>query len=359
MHVSVLVKEVLEYLNPQPNQNFIDCTLGDGGHALAILEKTAPDGKVLGIDLDSNAINASRFLISNFQFLNRLITVEGNFKNLKKIVEKENFGPVHGVLLDLGFRSEQVEDSPSPNGFGVTSGDGLSFKKHEILDMRFGPSAGNLTAKEIVNAWPERDLANIFKKYGGERNAAGIAKEIIFARKIKPIIYSDELAEIILEFYRKKFRIDKKVFRPFAPPRLKVGVHSGSNRILPERSPDEVGTKSKARIPWIGGIHPATRVFQALRIAVNDELENLKSVLPQATEILSTGGRLCVISFHSLEDRIVKHFFKSFSPKADLPKGENSFKILTKKPITPSEEEIKENFRSRSAKLRAVEKIVV
>lgn len=321
MHQSVLLNEVIAYLNPQPNQNFIDCTLGDGGHALAILERTKPNGKVLGIDLDPSAIKITQSRIPNPEIRNRLIAVEGNFKNLKKIVAENNFGPVYGILLDLGFRSEQVEGPPSSRvrDFGVTGG-GFSFLRHEILDMRFGPSVGDLTAREIVNAWSEKDLADIFKKYGEERNAAGIAKEIMSARKIKPIIYSDELAETILEFYRKKF-------------------------------------KTKKEIPWIGGLHPATKVFQALRIAVNDELENLKSVLSQAAEILEQGGRLCVISFHSLEDRIVKHFFKFFSPKANLPRAENNFKILTKKPITPSEEEAQTNPRSRSAKLRAVEKL--
>ncbi len=304
MHKPVLLKEVLEHLNPQSNQNFIDCTLGDGGHTAVILEKTGPNGKLLGIDLDPIAIEAAKLKID------RLMTVEGNFKNLKKIVSENKFGPVHGILLDLGFRSEQIEDSPSPNGFGVTSGKGLSFKKHEILDMRFGPGVGNLTAKEIVNAWPQNDLAGIFKTYGEEKNALGIAQEIIRARKEKLIIYSDELAEIILRFYRRK-----------------------------------LGTKKE--IPWIGGLHPATKVFQALRIAVNDELNNLKSVLPQAEEILAPGGRLAVISFHSLEDRIVKHFLKS----------SKKLKIINKKPIAPSEEETKFNPRSRSAKMRVAEKL--
>jgi len=339
-HIPVLLKEVIEYLNPQPNQNFIDCTLGDGGHALAILERTASNGKVLGIELDSTAIETAKSLVksqeSRIEDLSRLIAVEDNFKNLKKIVEEKKFGPVCGILLDLGFRSEQIEEGEgSPVGLRPR---GFSFSRHEILDMRFGLRAGELTASEIINGWSENDLAKIFKTYGEEKNAVLIAKAIIGARKIKPIIYADELAEVILEFYRKKFKI-----RPFDSASLR----SGNNRILSERSPDEIGTKSKTRIPWIGGIHPATKVFQALRIAVNDELNNLKSVLPQATEIVKQGGRICVISFHSLEDRIVKHFFKSL----------DNFKILTKKPITPSEEELKQNPRSRSAKMRVVEKI--
>jgi 16S rRNA (cytosine1402-N4)-methyltransferase len=314
MHKSVLLKEVIEYLNPQSNQNFIDCTLGGGGHTKAILESTAPCGKVLGIDLDPAAVKTAQILNSKYEIRNRLVAVEGNFKNLKKIVAENNFGPVHGILLDLGFRSEQLENK------------GMSFLRHEILDMRFGPSVGDLTAREIVNAWPEKDLADIFKKYGEEKNAALIAGEIISARKIKPIIYSDQLAEVILGFYRKKF-------------------------------------KTKKEIPWIGGLHPATRVFQALRIAVNGELENLKSVLPQATEILEPHGRLCVISFHSLEDRIVKHYFKHMSSAHGFPTNyeskriTNKLKILTKKPITPSEEETQQNPRSRSAKLRAAEKL--
>lgn len=319
-HKSVLLKEIIEYLNPQPNQNFIDCTLGDGGHTLAILEKTAPSGKVLGIDLDLAAIETAKSLAKNqepkIKDPSRLIAVEDNFKNLKKIVEEKKFGPVHGIFLDLGFRSEQIEKGEK----------GFSFSCHEILDMRFGFRAGELTASEIINGWSENDLAKIFKTYGEEKNASGIAKAIISARKIKPIIYADELAEIILDFYRRKLN-------------------------------------SKKEIPWIGGIHPATKVFQALRIAVNDELNNLKSVLPQAAEIVKQGGRICVISFHSLEDRIVKHFFKHMSSAHGFPTNyeseriTNKLKILTKKPITPSEEEIKQNPRSRSAKMRVAEKI--
>jgi 16S rRNA (cytosine1402-N4)-methyltransferase len=184
--------------------------------------------------------------------------------------------------------------------------------------MRFGPKSGELTGKEIVNTWNESELIKIFKIYGEEKNAIGIAKEIIRRRKIKPIVYSDELAEIVLQFYREKF-------------------------------------KTKKRIPWVGGRHPATKIFQAIRIAVNDEINNLKSVLPQAIDILEKDGRLCVISFHSLEDRIVKKFFKQTSVACDF--GAGKLKILTKKPIRPSEEEIQQNPRSRSARLRVAQKL--
>jgi len=305
-HLPVLLKEVIEYLNPQPNQNFVDCTLGDGGHAKAILERTAPKGKILGIDLDPKAIKIAQIQNSKSEIRNRLIAVEDNFKNLKKIVSDYKFGPVHGVLLDLGFRSEQLEEK------------GISFLRHEVLDMRFGPKSGELIGKEIVNTWNESELIKIFKIYGEEKNAIGIAKEIIRRRKIKPIVYSDELAEIVLQFYREKF-------------------------------------KTKKRIPWVGGRHPATKIFQAIRIAVNDEINNLKSVLPQAIDILEKDGRLCVISFHSLEDRIVKKFFKQMSVACDF--GAGKLKILTKKPIRPSEEEIQQNPRSRSARLRVAQKL--
>jgi len=298
IHVPVLQKEVLEILDPKPNQNFIDCTIGKGGHSLAILEKTAPEGKILGIDWDQE-------MIKSLKFSRRLVLVCDNFANLKEIVGKENFKEVEGILLDLGISSWHLEKS----------GRGFSFQKDEPLDMRYNKNS-KLTAEKILNEWSEKEIEKVLKEYGEERFAKRISKKIVEERKIKPIRTTFQLVEII-----------KKAIPSWYHTRF-----SGYPKI-----------------------HFATRTFQALRIAVNDELENLKKVLPQALEILERNGRLVVISFHSLEDRIVKNFFSAFA------KGyggqERKLKILTKKLIRPSFEEIKINPRSRSARLRSALKL--
>lgn len=293
MHFPVLTKEILEYLNPKPGENFIDCTIDGGGHAREILKKISPDGKLLGIDLDKKMIAALEAKIKN-EKLNNLIVAEGNFKNLKKIMEEKNFSRVSGILIDLGWSSIQIEES----------GRGFSFLKNEPLDMRYSNSG--MTAAEAVNRLDEKELADIFWQYGEERFSRRIAKKIVEARKRKRILTTFDLIEAV-----------------------KTSVPRSYER---------------------GRLHPATRVFQALRIYVNQELENLKEVLPQAVEILAPEGRLAVISFHSLEDRIVKNFFRE-------AKKEGKSEILTKKPVVPSDEEIKSNPRSRSAKLRVVRKM--
>lgn len=309
-HVPVLLKEVIENLNPKPNQNFIDCTLGGGGHALAILKLNSPRGKVLGIDLDKSAIEIVKLKMKNEKLkANRLIAVNANFKDLKKIVLQNNFKNISGILIDLGFSSMQIADPEK----------GFSFLLDAPLDMRYGEEGE--TASEIINNRPRSELERILKEYGEERFAKQIAKEICEARKRKPIRTTFELVGIISKAVPKRFQ------------------H--------------------------GRIHFATKTFQALRIAVNDELNNLKSFLPQAVEILAPGGRLAVISFHSLEDRIVKYFFKRESTDCLCPKEipfcqckhKASLKIITKKPIIPTEEEVEINPRSRSAKLRVAEKI--
>lgn len=291
MHISVLQKEVVHCLSPKPNENFIDCTIGRGGHALAIIEQILPKGKVLGIDWSPE-------LIRGLKVKSNLILVCDNFGNLKEIVEKKKFRPVSGILFDLGMSSWHLEESKK----------GFSFLRNEPLDMRYRVKEirNNLTAEEIVNTWPEKEIERILRLYGEERFSKRIARKIIENKKIKPIKTTFQIAEIIKKatpvwYHRKK-------------------------------------------------IHPATRTFQALRIAVNDELNNLKKALPQAIEILRFGGRLVVISFHSLEDRIVKNFLKEKNK-------ENLIEILTKKPIRPSAKEIKTNPRSRSAKLRAIVKL--
>lgn len=293
MHISVLKEEVIKFLAPRPNENFIDATVDGGGHAMEILKKNAPKGKVLGIDWDKEIIRKLRLKIEKSDFKERLILVNDNFKNLKRIVEKNNFKEISGILFDLGFSSWHIEKSKK----------GFSFQKDEILDMRYGE--GETRAIDILNKWQEKDIERILREYGQEFFSKKIAKAIVESRKEKPIIKTGGLVEII-------------------------------EKVVPKRK------KQK--------IHPATKTFQALRIAVNQELENLKEALPQAIEVLKPGGRLVLISFHSLEDKIVKKFFRQ-------KEKEGEAEILTKKPITPTEKEIKENPRSRSAKLRAIKKI--
>ncbi len=302
-HVPVLLDEVVDALQLKPGMNIIDCTLGDAGHAEKILEKIGPDGKLLGIDADVESVLRSKQHLYNFG--NQVIFVRDNFVNLSKIAAEQKFNPVSGILLDLGWSSPQFEER----------GRGFSFAKpEEKLDMRYGGSGQ--TASDLVNKLGEDELEKIFRECGEEKLSREIAKAVTETRlrqgyggqgKIETV---GELVEIVLEVYRKKL-------------------------------------KSEKQVPWVGGLHPATKVFQALRIAVNDELVVIEKVLPQAIEILAPGGRLAVISFHSLEDRIVKHFFKD----------SKTIKIITKKPIVCSDEESASNPRAQSAKLRVIEKI--
>jgi len=294
IHIPVLKKEVIEYLDPKVNQNFIDCTIGGGGHALSILSFTKPKGRVLGIDWDKE-------IIDNLRLRNekRLILVHDNFANLEKIVKENEFQDISGILLDLGMSSWHLEES----------GKGFSFQREEPLDMRYNSNQENsLTAETIINQYPQEQIENILKEYGEERFAKRIAKRIVEKRKVRPIKTTFQLTEII-------------------------------SQAVP-------GWYKRQRI------HFATKTFQALRIAVNQELDNLQKVLPQAIKILNPGGKIVVISFHSLEDRIVKNFFKE-------QKKNNLIEILTKKPIRPSPEEVSTNPRARSAKLRAAIKNII
>ncbi len=300
-HVPVLLNEVLDSLQLKPGMSVVDCTLGDAGHSDKILETTIPNGMLLGIDADPEAIlRAKQFL---YKYEGRVMFVRDNFVNLKKIVEENNFGPINGILMDLGWSTPQFEDR----------GRGFSFlRPEEKLDMRFAGNEMRMSAADVVNELDISRLTMIFKKYGEENLSKQIAKEIVNFRKEKHIEIVGELVDIILQVYRDKLKTDKE-------------------------------------IPWIGGLHPATKVFQALRITVNDELKVLEETLPQAVEVLAPGGRLAVISFHSGEDRIVKTYFKKQKGKI--------LNIINKKPIICSEEEGKENPRARSAKLRVVERI--
>lgn len=316
MHISVLINEVLKYFNPKPNQNFIDCTLGDGGHTMAILERTKPNGKVIGIDLDTKKLKIKS---SKFKARNRLIVINDNFANLEKIVEQlrsdVNF-KIHGILLDLGLSSSQLDEN----------GRGFSFQKNGPLNMNYESRITNyeLTAEEIINQWSEEKLKEIFWKYGEEEQTRKIVKAIIEERKKYPIKTTKQLTDLICKIKKPYYRSS-------------------------------------------GRLHPATKVFQALRITINKELENLEKVLPQAIKILKPQGKLIVISYHSLEDRIVKNFFRQEVKDCICPpiipycacQHKASLKIITKKPIVPSKEEIEKNPRSRSAKMRVAEKIEI
>lgn len=299
-HVPVLLNEVIENLRLRPGDRIVDCTLGDAGHAEKILASTAPDGKLLGIDADAEAILRAKQYLYNFD--DRVIFVRDNFSRLAQILTENKFAPVRGILMDLGWSAPQF----------MERGRGFSFDKDEPLDMRFDTFTNARTAQQVVNQYGTDDLAKIFKEYGEEKLARPIAEAIVATHTAQPIQTSRQLTEIILNVYRQKL-------------------------------------SSKKEIPWVGGMHPATQVFQALRIEVNDELAVLKTALPQAIDALVPGGRLAVISFHSLEDRIVKQFFQKNDGKI--------LNIVNKKPIIAASVELAANPRARSAKLRVAEKI--
>jgi 16S rRNA (cytosine1402-N4)-methyltransferase len=301
-HTPVMLPEVLRALDVQPGGRYIDCTLGGGGHAAAILEHSSPGGQLLGIDADPLALEVAKERLQYFK--ESALLVNDNFVNLQSIAIKYDFFPVHGILLDLGLSSMQLSES----------GRGFSFQHHAPLDMRVNPNQ-KTTAADIVNTYPEQKLADILRTYGEEFQANRIARSIVDAR---PVESTRELAEII----------EKTVGRR-------------------------------------GKIHPATKTFQALRIAVNRELENLESTLRQAMELLGYQGKLVVISYHSLEDRIVKQFMQKEAKGCICPPttpvcvcGHTPrLKLVNKKVIIPSDTETRENPRSRSAKLRAAERL--
>lgn len=290
-HIPVMLKETLELLNIKKGHWYVDCNLGGGGHTKGILEK---GGKVLGIDLDPDAIAEVNQNLKKFIDGGRLKLAQTNFINIAGAVKENNITLVSGVLFDLGVSTHQLEGAER----------GFSFNTDAPLDMRMDPSKG-VSAKDLVNGLYEKELAELFLKLGEETWSKPIAKKIVEYREKKLIETTSELANIILSVKR--------------------------------RSPTD-------------HTHPATKVFQALRIAVNDELNSLKEALPKAFEVLEPGGRIVVISFHSLEDRIVKNYFRELEEK-------NLGKILTDKPIETSEEEANLNPRSRSAKLRTIEKL--
>ena len=290
LHQPVLQNEVLEYLDPKPNENFIDCTIGLGGHSKAILKNNGPKGRILGIETDPELYK--KLLKLN---LNKLILANDSYLNLEEIVKREKIGLISGILFDLGISSWHFEKS----------GRGFSFQKDEPLIMTYNWNPAGLSAEKIVNQSQEKEIERILREYGEEKFAKKIAKKICETRRTKPIRTTFEIIEVIKKATPNWYHQQK--------------------------------------------IHPATRTFQALRIAVNNELNNLEKTLPIALKILKPKGKLVIISFHSGEDRIVKNFLRENYRKGLL-------KILTKKPVIPTRTEIKANPRSRSAKLRAAEK---
>lgn len=293
MHIPVLLQETVEYLNVEKNKNYIDATGGSGGHSKEILKRNYPRGKVLIIDLDDQAIKVLKEEFTKELKNNRAIIKQGNYKDLLEIAKEVNFKKVDGVLFDLGMSKMNLENSNR----------GISFNRDEPLLMTYNSDA-SYTAYDFVNYESFEKIRDVLRDYGEEKYASRIAKKIIEKRRIKKIETSLELSQLIKEIYPKR--------------NLRI--------------------------------HPATRTFQAIRIYINDELNNLARGLDGAFKLIETGGTIVVLSYHSLEDRIVKKFFK----QKEL---EKAVQILTKKPIIPTLKEINLNPSSRSAKLRAIKKI--
>ncbi len=296
-HKPVLLEEVSNYLKPEPKSLLIDGTVGLGGHAATLLPRVLPGGRLLGIDRDAANLQCARERLSGFG--DAVVLVHDSYANVRIHAHAHGFIHVNAILLDLGFSSVHVDDPDR----------GFSFQNDGPLDMRYDQSQP-LTAGEIVNTWSEDELARIFRQYGEEVNARPIAHSIVRSRAQTPFTRTTQLAELIAGLKR----------------------HHGKTPAFAKAS---------------AGKHPATKVFQALRIAVNDEFGELERALPECVNLLKPGGRLAIISFHSLEDRIIKQFFKS-TP---------TLKVVTKRPITATREERLENPRARSAKLRVAEKI--
>ena len=303
-HVPVLLEEAIEALRVQPGGRYIDCTVGAGGHSAAILARSQPGGQLLGIDADPEAIRIARDRLAPYG--DSVLLVNDNFSNLESICYRHDFLPVHGILFDLGLASFQIDSARR----------GFSFQQDAPLDMRVSPSQ-ETDAAEIVNTYSDEDLANLLWKYGEEPASRRIARAIIYAR---PVDTTVELAQIV------------------------EGAVGGRR----------------------GRIHPATRTFQALRIAVNHELENLETALRQAVKLLGFEGRLVVISYHSLEDRIVKQFMRREASGCICPPETPAcvcghtptVRLLTKRIVVPTEAEVHANPRSRSARLRVAERLV-
>jgi 16S rRNA (cytosine1402-N4)-methyltransferase len=295
-HLPVLVEEVLQFLDCRPDRIYIDATVGSGGHARRILEKSSPTGRLIGLDWDAAAIARAQKTLAPFG--DRFRLVQGNFRDLKEVLESLSIPAVDGILADLGLSSEQLEDPER----------GFSFRGDAPLDMRMDLRR-RVTARDLIQRFSGEEMARILREFGEERWANRITKAIIRQRRIRALRTTGELVEVIRQSI------------PAYPSR----------------------------------IHPATRTFQALRIAVNEELDNLENFLKRCPSLLNPGGRVGIISFHSLEDRIVKSYFQQWAKRE---KGRTApFRMLTRKPLVPSAEEVRSNPRARSAKLRVIEKI--
>lgn len=295
MHIPVLLKESAELLNLKIGDTILDATINGGGHSEEILKMIGEKGKLIGIDQDGEVLNK---LKEKWKDRKNILLAKDNFRNLDKVLASLKIEKINGALFDIGASSSQIDEF----------GRGFSFQKDEplLMTMKTETKPDDLTAKEIINDWNEKDLADIIWRYGEERFSRKIAKNIVRRRKQKTIETTAELVDVIKKSVPSFYRNSRK-------------------------------------------INCATRTFQALRIAVNDELGALEEGLRKVWSFLGEGGRLAVISFHSLEDRIVKNYFKDVATKSEG-------KIITKKPLTPTKEERKNNSRSRSAKLRAIEK---
>jgi 16S rRNA (cytosine1402-N4)-methyltransferase len=301
-HTPVLLDKVLAGLQVQRGGRYIDATVGAGGHATAILQSSIPDGQLLGLDADPEAISFARRVLHPFG--DRAILKVSNFRYLEAVAVSFGFEQIDGVLMDLGISSRQLDDA----------GRGFAFSQDGPLDMRMDPDLER-SAADLANHLSERELADLLWRYGDERHARRIARAIVAAR---PLTTTGQLADLVARTVGRRERI-----------------------------------------------HPATRTFQALRIATNDELEALNAALPQARDLLRSGGRLAIISFHSLEDRLVKRFFQQESrdcvcpPEAPVCTCQHraSLRIITRKPIRPMSEEVADNPRSRSARLRLAERL--
>lgn len=310
-HVSVLRDVAVQHLGCRSGKIYVDCTIGGGGHSETILERIAPDGRLVAIDRDADALRAARERLKRFE--NRVSFHHANFSSLSEILESEGLDGVDGILADLGISNYHIDGS----------GRGFSFNRDEFLDMRMDLSQ-SLTADTLIHSLPEKELADMIFRFGEERHARRIARAIARERKIGRIASGRRLAEIV-------------------------------SRALPPE---------KRRHPDRQRIHPATRTFMAIRIAVNRELESLEALMAQAPALLNPGGRLCVIAFHSLEDRIVKRAMKSQARACDchpsLPQcvcgGRRVLSIVNRKAISPDPAEIARNPMARSAKLRVAEK---
>lgn len=301
-HKPVLYQEIIHFLQPRNSGRYVDCTVGSAGHALGILSASAPDGKLLGIDLDPKALEIARERLAGFA--NRVILVRASFATLRDLLDAIGWDYVDGILFDLGMSSMQLADAER----------GFSFMMDAPLDMRFDPE-NPICAADLVNRLLEKELADLLYQFGEEQHARKIAQAILKAR---PLRTTGQLAQVV-------------------------------SQVVPRR----------------GEIHPATRTFQAFRIAVNQELDALQKALPQAVASLSKGGRLAIISFHSLEDRIVKDFIRRESRDCICPPKQPvctcghraMLKEVTRKPLRPKKEEVLANPRARSARLRIAEKI--